>query len=225
MSTVADSSLKADRLYRFYRAGEEETLALKGVSFELVPGEVLAVVGPSGSGKSTLLGCLAGLDDPSGGTVAVAGHRLSHRPGVERSALRADHVGVLLQSGNLVPHLTVTGNIVLAQASTSRGRDLPSVKALLAGVGLHERAEALPRELSGGETARAGLAVALANAPTVLLADEPTGELDGATEERVLSLLRTVASTGVAVLLVTHSTAGSALADRVVELLDGRVAS
>lgn len=223
--TVAAPSLRADRLYRFYRAGDEETLALQGVTLEVLRGEVVAVVGPSGSGKSTLLACLAGLDDPSGGTVTVGGVRMSHRPEHERAALRADRVGVLLQSGNLVPHLTVRGNVELAQAAASRGRDVPTVDSLLEAVGLADRAGGLPRELSGGEQARAGLAVALANDPTVLLADEPTGELDGATEDRVLALLRRAADDGTAVLLVTHSDAGAALADRVVGLEDGRVTS
>ena len=224
-SESAAPALRADQLYRFYRAGDEETLALQGVTFDVTAGEVVAVVGPSGSGKSTLLACLAGLDDPSGGTVSVDGTRMSHRPEHERAALRADRVGVLLQSGNLVPHLTVTGNIELAQAAASLGRDLLSVTDLVGSVGLEDRAVALPRELSGGELARAGLAVALANAPAVLLADEPTGELDGITEDRVLALLRRTADDGTAVLLVTHSEAAAHLADRVVTLEDGRVTS
>lgn len=225
MTTPAGPALSAERLYRFYRAGDEETLALQGVSLVVDVGEVLAVVGPSGSGKSTLLACLAGLDDPSGGTVTVNGHRMSHRPEQERAALRANHIGVLLQSGNLVPHLTVAGNVRLAQAASGSRRQVPEVGALLEEVGLADRSGALPRQLSGGETARAGLAVALANAPTVLLADEPTGELDGATEDRTLDLLARAAVDGIAVLLVTHSDAAAALADRVITLEDGRVAS
>lgn len=221
MSTP-EPALQADRLYRFYRAGDEETLALQGVSLTLTGGEVVAVAGPSGSGKSTLLGCLAGLDDPSGGSVTVQGRRLSHRPERERAALRADHIGVLLQQGNLVRHLTVEGNIHLAQGASIR-RDRPASRELLESVGLWERARSHPRQLSGGEQARAGLAVALANAPAVLLADEPTGELDGGTETRVLDLLRSVADRGTAVLIVTHSQAGAAMADRVITLQDGRI--
>lgn len=221
----AQPSLRADRLYRFYRAGDEETLALQGVSLEVHAGEVVAVAGPSGSGKSTLLACLAGLDDPSGGTVWIAGHRMSHRPERERAALRAGRVGVLLQSGNLLPHLSVSKNIELAQTANGAGVNLPTVQLLLSSVGLAERADAIPRTLSGGEQARAGLAVALANAPDVLLADEPTGELDGSTERRVLDLLRRTADGGTGVLVVTHSPAAAELADRVVVLDDGRVAS
>ncbi|MFI1003942.1 ABC transporter ATP-binding protein [Streptomyces galbus] len=216
-----DVALTARELYRFYRAGEEETLALRGVSLRVRRGETVAVVGPSGAGKSTLLACLAGLDEPSGGEVRVAGVRISHRPETERARLRALHVGVLLQSRNLLPHLTVRDNIRLAQHAV-RGRPAVRAGTLLEQVGLGRRAGALPRQLSGGELARAGLAVALANSPAVLLADEPTGELDGVTEELVLRMLRDRAADGCAVLIVTHSAEAVRGADRVITLDDGR---
>ena len=216
-----DVVLAARELYRFYRAGEEETLALRGVSLRVRRGETVAVVGPSGAGKSTLLACLAGLDEPSGGEVRVAGVRISHRLETERARLRARHVGVLLQSRNLLPHLTVRDNIRLAQHAV-RGRPAVRAGALLEQVGLGRRAGALPRQLSGGELARAGLAVALANSPAVLLADEPTGELDEVTEELVLSMLRDRAADGCAVLIVTHSAQAVRGADRVITLDDGR---
>ncbi|MFJ8137870.1 ABC transporter ATP-binding protein [Streptomyces sp. NPDC096013] len=216
-----DDALAARELYRFYRAGEEETLALRGVSLTVRRGETVAVVGPSGAGKSTLLGCLAGLDEPSGGDVHVDGVRISHRPETERARLRARHVGVLLQSRNLLPHLTVRDNIRLAQRAV-RGRPSVSAEALLEQVGLGQRTRALPRHLSGGELARAGLAVALANSPAVLLADEPTGELDGGTEQLVLRMVRERAADGCAVLIVTHSAEAVRIADRVITLTDGR---
>ncbi|QEU97176.1 ABC transporter ATP-binding protein [Streptomyces kanamyceticus] len=217
-----DDALSARELYRFYRAGEEETLALRGVSLRVRRGETVAVVGPSGAGKSTLLACLAGLDEPSGGEVKVSGVRISHRSGPERDRLRARHIGVLLQSRNLLPHLTVRDNIRLAQRAV-RGRPAARAQALLDQVGLADRIRALPRQLSGGELARAGLAVALANSPTVLLADEPTGELDGAAEQVVLRMIRERATGGCAVLIVTHSPAVVRGADRVIALADGRV--
>ncbi|MGW5861277.1 ABC transporter ATP-binding protein [Streptomyces sp. NPDC055239] len=217
-----DETLRARELYRFFRAGEEETLALRGVSLSARRGETVAVVGPSGAGKSTLLGCLAGLDEPSGGEVRVAGVRLSHRPETERARLRARHIGVLLQSGNLLAHLTVRDNIRLAQRAVP-GRPAVSARDLLDGVGLGRRAGALARQLSGGELARAGLAVALANSPALLLADEPTGELDGSTEQLVLDMLRDHAQRGCAVVIVTHSPQAVRVADRVVALDDGRV--
>ncbi|MFB7999034.1 ABC transporter ATP-binding protein [Streptomyces sp. NPDC056002] len=216
-----DDVLSARDLYRFYRAGEEETLALRGVSLRVRRGETVAVVGPSGAGKSTLLACLAGLDEPSGGEVRVDGVRISHRPETERARLRARHVGVLLQTRNLLPHLSVRNNIRLAQRAV-RGRPAVTAEALLEQVGIGHRGRALPRQLSGGELARAGLAVALANSPAVLLADEPTGELDGESEQLVLRLLRDRALDGSAVLIVTHSAEAVRVADRVVALSDGR---
>ncbi|AQU65400.1 ABC transporter ATP-binding protein [Streptomyces niveus] len=214
-------ALRARDLYRFYRSGEEETLALRGVDLRVRYGESVAVIGPSGSGKSTLLACLAGLDEPDGGTVHVGGERISHRPEAERARMRARRIGVLSQSGNLIAHLDVAANIRLARTAAP-GTGGPSVHALLDQVGLGHRARAVPRELAGGELARAGLAVALANDPDILLADEPTGELDGATEQRILQLLRSRALAGGGVLLVTHSPEAVKIADRVITLRDGR---
>jgi putative ABC transport system ATP-binding protein len=215
-------ALEARSLYRFFRAGDEETLALRGVSMSLAPGEFVAVEGPSGSGKSTLLGCLAGLDDPDGGSVLVDGERMSHRPEPVRARLRARRIGVLAQSNNLLEHLTVEGNVRLAQ-SLAPAPGNGNVGELLASVGLAGRAQARPSQLSGGESARAGLAVALANDPAVILADEPTGELDRRTEAGVLELLTAAARRGVAVLVASHSPAVTAAAGRRVRLLDGAV--
>jgi putative ABC transport system ATP-binding protein len=220
----APAALEARNLYRFFRAGDEETLALQGVSLALQRGEVLAVVGPSGSGKSTLLSCLAGLDEPAGGSVYIDGTRISHRSEADRSRIRANGVGVLFQAGNLLDHLTVLENVRLAQSLGDRAtRSEP--EELIEEVGLAARRRAYPRQLSGGEAARAGLAVALANDPAVLLADEPTGELDGESEARLLDLLTARAGRGHGVLLVTHSTEVVRLADRVIELHDGKVRS
>jgi putative ABC transport system ATP-binding protein len=215
-------AVEARSLYRFFRAGDEETLALKGVTLSAAPGEVVAVVGPSGSGKSTLLACLAGIDEPDGGSVTIAGQRMSHQPEPERARIRARTVGMLFQSGNLFDHLPVEANVALAQQLADRAVRTPAAD-LLAAVGLTARARSLPRTLSGGEAARAGLAVALANDPVVLLADEPTGELDTATEATVLGLLVAAAERGAAVLVASHSPAVAAAAHRVVTLADGRV--
>ncbi len=223
MTGTAVAALEAHDLFRFFRAGDEETLALRGVSLSVHAGEIVAVVGPSGSGKSTLLGCLAGLDEPAGGTVWIDGERISHRSEGERAAVRARSVGVLFQAGNLIEHLTVTENVELAQRLSGGRSTDPTVT--IDRVGLTARARAYPSQLSGGEAARAGLAVALANDPKVLLADEPTGELDGETEQRLLALLRAHADAGCGVLLVTHSPDVVAIADRVITLSDGRVIS
>lgn len=216
------ATLTATNLYRFFHAGDEETLALRGVSLDAAAGEVIAITGPSGSGKSTLLACLAGLDEPDGGSVTVAGHTMSRRPERERAALRSRHIGMVFQAGNLLEHLSVEDNVAVAQRLAGRV-DSERRRALLDELGIAHRARAHPSELSGGEAARAGLAVALANDPEVVLADEPTGEIDGATEDRVLALLRRRAEAGVAVVVVTHSDAVAAGADRTVRLLDGKV--
>ena len=221
-ATPAEAVLQARDLYRFYRAGVEETLALRGVSLTVAGGEVLVVSGPSGSGKSTLLACLAGLDEPDGGSVRVRDTRLSHRPEPERAALRARHVGILFQSANLLEHLTVWRNIELAQR-LARRRDAGRARALLDAVGLGRRGGARPSELSGGEAVRAAVAVALANNPDVLIADEPTGELDGGTEAAVLRLIRDQAAGGTAVVIASHSPAVTALADQVLQLKDGQL--
>jgi putative ABC transport system ATP-binding protein len=217
----AQPALVAEALYRFYHSGDEETQALRGVSITLQPGEFVAVVGPSGSGKSTLLSCLAGLDEPDGGTVRVEGVRISRRPEPQRARLRARLVGVLNQTGNLLVHLTVAQNIALTRRLAGLARRDPI--DLLAALGIEHRAHAYPETLSGGETVRAGLAVALANDPQVLLADEPTGELDSTTERGVIELLIERAGRGTAILVASHSAAVADAAERTVTLADGAV--
>jgi putative ABC transport system ATP-binding protein len=230
-------------LYRFFHTGDDETFALRGVSVSVRAGELVAVVGPSGSGKSTLLACLAGLDEPDGGHVMIAGQRISRRDETTRAGLRARWIGMLMQSGNLIEHLSVEQNIRAAQAlvprgpgrgprlwtqrrsqATHEGASRPGARQVLDDLGLADRAGARPSTLSGGEAARAALAVAMANDPPVLLADEPTGEIDRQAEARVLELLRGRADRGKAVLVVTHSESVATAADRVVRIVDGRVA-
>ncbi len=215
-------ALRAEELYRFFHVGEEETRALRGVSVTVRAGEMVAVTGPSGSGKSTLLACLAGLDDPDGGMVWIGDTPMSRRPEPERARLRAQQVAMLFQSANLIGHLSVEANMALVQGLAGRS-DAAERAGLLQTLGLASRASALPGELSGGEAARAGLAVALVNGASVVLADEPTGEVDDVNEGRVLGLLRQRAEAGAAVVVVTHSPAVAAAADRIVALEDGRV--
>ncbi|WP_414476129.1 ABC transporter ATP-binding protein [Microvirga sp. M2] len=214
--------LKADDLYRFFHTQESETLALRGVSLVLREGEFLALVGPSGSGKSTLLACLAGLDEPDGGHVELLGQRLTRLPEAERARRRARGIGILLQTGNLLSGLSAADNVRLPMRLAGRV-DEGRVAALLTEVGLDDRRQAYPGQLSGGEAARAGLAVALANAPQILLADEPTGEVDTEAELRILDLLDRQREAGLAVLVATHSEFLARRADRVIHLQDGRV--
>jgi putative ABC transport system ATP-binding protein len=222
MEMIAPPVLEARELYRFFHAGDDETFALRGVSMSVEAGEVVAIVGPSGSGKSTLLACLAGLDEPDGGYVVISGARITRRPEPVRASLRARFIGILLQSGNLINHLTVEQNIAMA-GRMGDGERRVDPGEILRSVGLESRRHARPSTLSGGEAARAGLAVALANDPPVLLADEPTGEVDAETEAVVLELLRARANAGKAVLVVSHSAHVASAADRVLRVGDGRL--
>jgi putative ABC transport system ATP-binding protein len=217
------SMLEARSLYRFFHAGDDETLALQGVSLEIEAGEMIAVTGPSGSGKSTLLACLAGLDEPDGGQVRVGGERITRRPEEDRARLRAERIGVLYQQANLVGHLSVEDNVALAQRLGTDIDGKANRDDLLGRCGIAHRVRARPAQLSGGELARAGLAVALANDPVVLLADEPTGELDSLTAGKITDLLRERAADGTAILIATHSRELASAAARVVPLRDGKV--
>lgn len=216
------TGLEAFELYRFFHTQESETLALRGVSLRVDAGEMVALLGASGSGKSTLLACLAGLDEPDGGHVEVFGERLSRRPEAERARRRAEAIGILLQAGNLLPTLTLVGNIDLSMRLAGR-RDVARRERLLAQVGLSRHGAARPAQLSGGELARAGLAVALANAPRVLMADEPTGEVDADTEAQILAVFDEQRTAGAAILIATHSDALAAHADRILKMRDGRI--
>jgi putative ABC transport system ATP-binding protein len=213
--------LEAFDLYRFYHTGEEETLALRGVSIHVEAGEIVVVIGPSGSGKSTLLACLVGLDEPDGGHVELMGKRLTRRPEAERAATRAAEIGVMLQSRNLFDHLSVDENMRL-QMRLARKYDKQQLSTLIDLVALTERRYARPSQLSGGEAARAALAVALSTRPKVLLADEPTGEVDAETEKHILNLLEDRRQNGGATLIATHSDALAKHADRIIHILDGR---
>lgn len=214
--------LAAHELYRFFHAGEDETLALRGVSVQFHEGEIVAVMGPSGSGKSTLLACLAGLDEPDGGYVELLCRRLTRRPEIERTAARTRDIGVMLQSGSLLPHLSVEGNIRAAMLVAAR-LNPRRIDELLELTGLSERRHSHPGEISGGEEARASLAVALANAPRVLLADEPTGVVDSDNEQRILAIIKAYCSLGGTAVIATHSSALAAHADRIISLSDGKV--
>lgn len=216
------SLLVAHELYRFFHTGEDETFALRGVSLCLSPGEFVALMGPSGSGKSTLLSCLTGLDEPDGGHVEVCGMRLTRQSEAVRARIRATSFGILLQSGNLFAHLNVSQNIHL-QMQLADKADRARVGQLVEMVGLQHRAHSYVTQLSGGETARAGLAVALAANPPILVADEPTAEVDADTESRLIEHFETRRRNGLTTLLATHSSALARKADRIIRLHDGRV--
>jgi ABC-type lipoprotein export system ATPase subunit len=213
-------ALELRDLFKIYREGSIETVALRGADLTVAPGEFVAVVGPSGSGKSTLLALAAGLATPSAGQVLIEGRDLAALGEEARADLRLRRVGLVLQRDNLLPFLSAHENVILAIADGDgrRGR----ATALLERVGLGARLDHRPAQLSGGEQQRAAVAVALANDPALLLADELTGELDSATAAGIMRLLADLnRERGTAIVLVTHNLDLAARAGRAVRMLDG----
>ena len=215
--------LEAFDLYRFYHTDEDETRALRGVSLNVKEGEIIAVMGPSGSGKSTLLHCLSGIDEPDGGYVVIMGKRITRRPETLRAAIRCAETGIMMQSHSLLEHLTIEENIGL-RMSLAHKVDRKWAKDLIDRVGLSERAKAWPAQISGGEAARAALAVALSVKPKILFTDEPTGEVDAETEIRLIELFNEYKSQGGSAVIATHSQKLARQADRIMHLQDGRAA-
>jgi ABC-type lipoprotein export system ATPase subunit len=216
--------VRASGLVKTYGAGGARRRVLDGASLAVGAGELVAVVGPSGSGKSTLLHVIAGLDRVDAGTIEVAGaavHRLDERA---LTRLRRDRIGLVFQAFHLVPELTGVENVVLpARANGGGAAGASRARALIERLGLAEAAGRRPAELSGGEQQRLAIARALVNEPALVLADEPTGNLDDAAGAAVLQLLRSVADGGRAVVLVTHDARAGAVADRTLTLVEGRM--
>jgi len=197
--------------------------ALGGVSFEVESGEWIAIMGPSGSGKTTLINILGGLDHPTSGRVVVDGMEIGELSERELTRYRADKIGFVFQQFHLVPYLTALENVMLAQYFHSITDEKDAADALRR-VGLADRLEHLPAQLSGGEQQRVAIARALINHPKLILADEPTGNLDEENEATILKLLHELHSAGHTILVVTHSQAIGNLADRRIELEHGRLA-
>ena len=211
-------------LHRRYGEGEAAVDALAGVTLAFPRGAFTAIMGASGSGKSTLMHCLAGLDQPTGGSVALAGVEIARLGDAELTRLRRDEVGFVFQAFNLLPVLTAEENVTLPLTLAGADVDRAWVGELLDRVGLGDRRTHRPSELSGGQQQRVAVARALVHRPAVVFADEPTGNLDSRASEEVLRLLRqSVDELGQSVIMVTHETYAAAHADRVVELADGRV--
>lgn len=214
-------------LAKHYTMGQSVVRALDGVTISLEAGEFVGLLGTSGSGKSTLLNLVAGLDHPSGGSLKVFDHDLAQMSRQDLAAHRRMNVGMIFQSFNLIPTMTAVENVALPMmfAGVARAEREARARALLEQVGLGERQAHRPKELSGGEQQRVSVARALANDPQILLADEPTGNLDSRTAQEILALLRDLnARTLRTILLVTHDTSlASRFARRTITLLDGKV--
>jgi putative ABC transport system ATP-binding protein len=209
-----------------YKEGATETVALRGASMELPRGRMTSLVGPSGSGKSTLLSLVAGLALPSAGQVVLDGTDISRLGESGRARLRAERIGVVFQSGNLIPFLSAVENVELAMGIGEKRGGRARARALLDELGLGHRLHHRPAQLSGGEVQRVAIAVALANDPDLLLADELTGELDSATAEQVMGMLTDVRrSRELTLLLVTHNRELAARADHRLRLVDGLVSA
>jgi putative ABC transport system ATP-binding protein len=216
------SVVTARDLTRRYGAGETAVDALRGVSVEVAEGRLTAVMGPSGSGKSTLMHILAGLDRPTAGDVSIAGTRLGELSDTQLTKLRREHIGFIFQFFNLLPMLSAKENIVLPLSIAGEKPDAAWVDELTAKVGLGDRLTHRPSELSGGQQQRVAIARALVSKPTVMFADEPTGNLDSRTSSEILDLLReSVSSYGQTTVMVTHDARAAAIADRVLFLADG----
>jgi len=220
------AAVAAYDLTRRYGDGDSAVEAVRGVSLEVPAGQFTAIMGPSGSGKSTLMHLMAGLDRPTEGTVEIAGEDITSMGDKQLTLLRREHIGFVFQAFNLVPTLSAEENVTLPLSIAGRKLDRDWIDAVIARMGLDERRSHRPAELSGGQQQRVAVARAIVAEPTVLFADEPTGNLDSKSSAEVLALLRdAVSAYGQTTVMVTHDAHAAAAADRVLYLADGQVVS
>ena len=212
-------------LKKYYQMGENTVKALDGVDFRVKDQEFVAIIGKSGSGKSTLLHMLGGLDVPTEGEVLVEGKCLLGLKKEQLAIFRRRKIGFIFQNYNLVPDLNVYENVILPVELDGRKVDVEYVDGILELLGLSEKREALPGTLSGGQQQRAAIARALASKPAIILADEPTGNLDSASSREILGILKKMHKTGRTVILITHDNGIAAQARRVVRIMDGKIES
>jgi putative ABC transport system ATP-binding protein len=209
---------------RRYGEGSTAVDALRGVSLDVTKGQLVAVMGPSGSGKSTLMHILAGLDQPTSGTVTIAGTEITGLDDAQMTRLRRDHIGFVFQFFNLLPMLTAEENVVLPESIAGKRPDKAWLEQLLERTGLAERRTHRPSELSGGQQQRVAIARALVTKPTIVFADEPTGNLDSKTGGEILELLQSAARDySQTIVMVTHEGRAASIADRILFLADGLI--
>lgn len=221
------SILKADKLHKRYQLGKANFVhALRGASLEVADGEMVAIMGPSGSGKSTIMHLMGCLDRPDDGQVLLSGRRVDSLSGRELTTIRGKEIGFIFQGFNLVPTLSATDNVSLAAeyAGMTRRKAKDIAETKLADVGLGDRLDHKPSELSGGEQQRVAIARALVNNPVLVLGDEPTGDLDSETSDEIVGMMKTInQSTGTTFVLVTHNPEVSVTCDRIIHMRDGEV--
>ena len=217
-------AVSAEGLTRRYGEGETAVDALRGVSLEVRKGALTAVMGPSGSGKSTLMHILAGLDKPTGGAVTIAGTSIEELNDTELTKLRREHIGFIFQFFNLLPMLNAEENVVLPLSIAGEKPDKAWVAELMGRIGLEDRGSHRPSELSGGQQQRVAIGRALVSRPTIVFADEPTGNLDSKTSGEILELMRNSVDTyEQTTVMVTHDARAAAIADRILFLADGLI--
>jgi len=217
--------IQIENLRKHYESGGETVEALRGVDLAIEAGEFVTIMGQSGSGKSTLLSVLGGMNHPTAGTVEMAGIKLYELPGERLADFRAENLGFVFQSFHLIQYLTALENVMLPLAITSmkKGEKVQAAREALERVGLAGKADRLPNQLSGGEQERVAIARAIVKKPPILLADEPTGNLDTKTSEEVMALFRRLNDEGQMVVMVTHNPENSTYADRTIHLRDGLI--
>src|SRR4051812_2447463 len=221
---MRDIIIEGHGLKRYYHRGSEVVKALDGVDISIRAGEIVAILGPSGSGKTTLINLLSGLDAPTAGTLTIAGKSVVGFSEEQLVEVRRGVLGFVFQQFSLLPTLTVTENVEIPLMFLGRKADPGRTRAILEAVGLSERATHLPRELSGGQMQRVAIARALIVDPKILVADEPTGNLDRATGESIIGLFKSLSvEQGLAIILTTHNAEFGYQADRVITLQDGRI--
>ena len=224
MSSTSEAVVVARDLTRTFGAGDTAVQALRGVSVDIEAGKLTAVMGPSGSGKSTLMHILAGLDKPTSGTVQVAGTEITTLGDTDLTKLRREHIGFIFQFFNLLPMLDARENILLPLTIAGAKPEPEWIETLVSQVGLKDRLTHRPAELSGGQQQRVAIARALVSRPTVVFADEPTGNLDSSTGGEILELLRkSVETYGQTTVMVTHDARAAAMADHILLLDDGLI--
>ena len=217
--------IELKQIEKNYRRGAEEVRALRGVDLSIAAGELLAIIGPSGAGKTTLLHILGCLDQPTKGEVLFDGVNTSNMPESELVQLRREKIGFVFQQFYLIPGLSVFDNIALPLLFSKKQASRSKITALAEMVGLEHRLDHAPAQLSGGEMQRAAIARGLVNDPEILLADEPTGNLDSENSDKIYALLRSLSQNGLATVMITHNTELAARAQRTVQIRDGLVHS